>query len=123
MTNERIINSVEMMSFDEFDNVAGGTVAEFNDIWAALEKQAGTLGSVSSGLRTILDMLPGGAVGTAAWRNVAAPLAEKALKDCYGIDSNISIGWLGTGFRESGNSYSKGGQSLSHQQVLDIINA
>ena len=68
-------------------------------------------------------MLPGGDIGTAAWRNVAAPLAEKALKDCYGIDANISIGWFGTGFRESGNSYSKGGHGLSHQQVLDIIAA
>lgn len=123
MTNERLINSVEVMSFEELDSVAGGTVEEFNDIWAALDKQAGTVGSVSSGLRKILNMIPGGDIGTAAWRNVAAPLAEKALKDCYGIKANISIEWLGSGFRESHNSYSRDGQGLSHQQVLDIINA
>ena len=123
MTNERIINSVEIMDLDQLDNVAGGTVAEFTDIWAAIEKKAGTIGSVDEGLRKILDMLPGGNIGTAAWRNVAAPLAEKALKDCFGINANISIGWLGTGFRESGNTYSKGVQGLSHSQVLKIINA
>ena len=48
---------------------------------------------------------------------------EKALKDCYGIDAYISIGWLGTGFRESGNRYSKDGKSLSHSEVLNIIAA
>ena len=108
---------------EQLENISGGNVEQFTDIWNALEKKAGTLGEIDNGLRKILDMLPGGKIGTAAWRNVAAPLAEKALKDCYGIDSNISIGWLGSGFRESGNSYSKGGNSLNHQQVLDIIKA
>lgn len=123
MTNERLINNEEMMSYDELDQIAGGTVAEFNEIWSALEKKAGTVGAVSEGLRKVLDMMPGGNVGSAAWRNVAAPLAEKALKDVFGINSYISIGWLGTGFRESGNTYSKNGKGLSHNQVLQIIGA
>ena len=97
-------------------------MAELTDIWKAFEKQTGTLGDVHNGLRTILDKLPGGDIGTAVWRNGAAPLAELALKKCYGIDSYISIGWLGSGFRESGNTYSKDGKALSHQQVLNIIN-
>ena len=119
---KQIITS-EILSEEELYFVNGGTVSELNDIWGALEKKTGTLGDVSSVLRTILDYLPGGAVGTAAWRNAAAPLAEKALKDCFGIDSYISIGWLGTGFRESGNQYKKNGTGISHQQVLNIINA
>ena len=122
MTNEKIFAN-EMLSEEQLSSINGGNVGQFTDILNALEKQAGTLGDIDNGLRKILDMLPGGNIGTAAWRNIAAPLAEKALKDCYGIDSNISIGWLGTGFRESGNTYSKGGNALSHQQVLDIIKA
>ena len=122
MTKEKIFTN-EILNEMELENISGGTIAQLDDIWNALEKQAGTLGDIDNALRKILDALPGGSIGTAAWRNVAAPLAEKALKDCYGIDSYISIGWLGTGFRESGNRYSKNGQGLSHQQVLNIINA
>ena len=121
MTKEKIFTN-EILSEEQLDNISGGTVAQFTDIWNALEKQAGVLGEIDNGLRTILDKLPGGDIGTAAWRNGAAPLAELALKKCYGIDSYVSIGWLGTGFRESGNTYSKNGQGLSHQQVLNIIN-
>ena len=122
MTNEKIFAN-EILSEEQLDNINGATVAEFTEIYAALEKQAGVVGTVSEGLRTVLNHLPGGKIGTSAWNNVAAPLAEKALKDCYGIDSNMSIGWLGSGFRESGNQYSKNGNGLSHQQVLDIIKA
>ena len=121
MTKE-IITNKEILNMEQLDSVNGGTVAEFTDIWSALEKQAGALGTVDSALRTILDHLPGGKIGTAAWRNVAAPLAEKALKECYGIDAYISIGWGGSDFRSSGNTYSKNGKGLSHQEVLNIIN-
>ena len=122
MTKEKIFTN-EIISDAQLENVSGGTIAQFTDIWNALEKKAGVMGDIDNGLRKILDMLPGGSIGTAAWRNVAAPLAETALKKCYGIDANISIGWLGTGFRESGNTYSRNGQSISHQDVLNIINA
>lgn len=122
MTKEKIFTN-ELLTDTQLDFINGGTVAEFNDIWNALEKKAGVAGDISNALRKILDMVPGGGIGTAAWRNVAAPLAEKALKDCFGINSYISIGWLGTGFRESNNSYSRNGQGLSHQDVLNIINA
>ena len=122
MTNEKIFTN-EIISDTELDNISGGTVAQFNDIWEALEKQDGAMGKVDNTLGKILDMLPGGKIGKAAWRNIAAPLAETALKKCYGIDANISIGFVGTGGGESGNSYKKNGQSISHQDVLNIINA
>ena len=121
MTKEMFTN--EILNDAQLDQISGGTVAQFEEIYSALEKQAGVAGDISNGLRKILDAIPGGDIGTAVWRNAAAPLAEKALKDCYGIDAYISIGWLGTGFRESGNRYSKDGKSLTHAQVLDIINA
>ena len=121
MTNEILTN--EILNDAELENISGGTVAQFEEIYSALEKQAGVAGDISNGLRKILSLIPGGDIGTAVWRNAAAPIAEKALKDCYGIDAYISIGWLGTGFRESGNRYSKGGKSLTHAEVLDIIAA
>lgn len=121
MTKEIFTN--EILLDAQLDQISGGTIAEHDELWNALEKQAGIAGDINNGLRTILNAIPGGKIGTAAWRTAAAPLMEKALKDCYGIDSYISIGWLGTGFRESGNRYSKDGKSLTHAQVLDIIAA
>ena len=121
MTKEILTN--EILNDAELENISGGTVAQFEEIYSALEKQAGVAGDISNGLRKILSLIPGGDIGTAVWRNAAAPIAEKALKDCYGIDAYISIGWLGTGFRESGNRYSKDGKSLSHAEVLNIIAA
>ena len=122
MTNEKIFAN-EIMSEEQLDNISGGTVTEFTEIYAALEKQAGVAGKVSEGLRKVLDHLPGGKIGEAAWRNAAAPLAEKALKECYGVNADMSIGFVGTGIGESGNKYSRNGQALTHQEVLGIINA
>ena len=122
MTKEKIFTN-EILSDAQLDNISGGTIAQFKEIWEALEKLAGVMGKVDNTLGKILDMLPGGKIGTAAWRNIAAPLAETALKKCYGIDANISIGFVGTGGGESDNTYKKNGQAISHQEVLNIINA
>ena len=48
MTNEKIFAS-EMIDMDQLDNISGGTVAEFNDIYNAFEKKVGTVGEVSNG--------------------------------------------------------------------------
>ena len=122
MTNTKIL-AEEMMNAEELEKVSGGTVAEFTEIYAALEKKAGTVGAISEGLRTILDHIPGGKIGKSVWNNGGVRIAESLLKKCFGINSNMSIGWVGTGYRESGNIYSKNGKGLSHQEVLNIINA
>ena len=121
MTKEILTN--EILNDAQLDQISGGKIAEHDELWNALEQQAGVAGSINNGLRKILNAIPGGDIGTAAWRTAAAPVMEKGLKDCYGIDAYISIGWLGTGFRESGNRYSKDGKSLSHAEVLNIIAA
>ena len=113
----------EMMNAEELEKVSGGTVAEFTEIYAALEKKAGTVGVISEGLRTILDHIPGGKIGKSVWNNGGVRIAESLLKDCFGINSDMKIGVLGSGWGEKGNIYSKNGKSLTHQQVLDIIKA
>ena len=122
MTNTKIF-AEEILADEQLERVSGGTVAEFTEIYAALEKKAGAVGAVSEGLRTILDHIPGGKIGKSLWNNGGVRIAETLLKDCFGINSNMSIGWVGTGYRESGNIYSKNGKGLSHQEVLNIINA
>ena len=122
MTKEKFFEN-EALTMEALENVNGGTVKEFTEVYAALEKKAGTVGAISEGLRTILDHIPGGKIGKSLWNNGGVRIAEKLLKDCFGINSNMSIGVLGSGCRESGNIYSKDGKGLSHQQVLNIINA
>jgi hypothetical protein len=120
----KIINNEEMLNIEELDKVSGGTVDQFNEIYSAIEKQAGVAGDISNAVRGIVKEIPAvGAAGTSIWRNAAAPMAELVLKKEYGIDAKISIGWVGTGFRESDNQYSRNGKSLTHQEVLGIMNA
>ena len=114
----------EMMNMEQLDNISGGTVDEFNAIYSEMEKKMGVVGDISNGIRKIGGAIPvAGQVGTAAWNNVGSRIAERILKDSFGIKANISIGWGGTGVRESDNYYSKDGKRLTHGQVLDIIKA
>lgn len=108
------------LNFDELNQVAGGTVKEYEEIIDAIG--SGTF--VNSYLRTVIKMLgPVGLVGkSAAYAATAKPM-EKALKHDFGIDAYISVGWGGTGFCSTHNTYSKDGKSLSHQEVLDILRA
>ena len=54
---------------------------------------------------------------------VMAYTMESFLKNDFKINSNISVGWGGTGFRESGNSYSDKftGATLSHEEVVQRV--
>ena len=111
------------LNFEELNQVAGGTVKEFNEIFDAYNSLGGSyLESISSGARELLDIL--GPAGSAAKSAVICALAkpfEKALKHDFGIDAYISVGWGGTGFRSTHNRYSKDGKSLSHQEVIEMI--
>jgi hypothetical protein len=42
------------------------------------------------------------------------------LKDEYGIEAHIDIGWLGLGIASENNTYKdiKTGKSLTHQEVM-----
>ncbi|MBR1647703.1 MAG: hypothetical protein IJ685_13160 [Selenomonadaceae bacterium] len=61
MTKEKIFTN-EILSDAQLDNISGGTIAQFTEIWEALEKQSGVMGKVDNTLGKILDMLPGGKI-------------------------------------------------------------
>ena len=123
MKNINIINE-EILNMEQLDNISGGTVDEFNEIYSTMEKKMGVVGDISNGIRKIGGAIPvAGQIGTVAWNNAGSRIAERILKDSFGIKANISIGWGGTGFRESDNYYSKDGKNLTHGQVLDLIKA
>ncbi|MBR4903611.1 MAG: hypothetical protein IKZ53_02995 [Selenomonadaceae bacterium] len=85
----------EMMSDDELDNVAGGTVRESWEIFQLLKQKT----NVSMGLYDLPDY----------------------LKKNYGIDAEID-GY--PDFDEGRpNVYSLNGEPLTHRQVLNIIKA
>ena len=118
-----MIKNNAKLNFDELNQVAGGTVKEYEEILDAVGS-GHWIGDVNSALRTIIEMLgPVGLAGKSAVYAATAGAMEKALKADLGIDAYISVGWGGTGFRSTHNRYSRDGKTLSHQEVLDIIRA
>ena len=93
------------LSEEELDQVAGGTRTEVFDIIHAIGKVHTKIMGVDH--YSELDFVPG--------------QIEGYLKEHYGIKANLSTGFLGTGLGESKNTYSRDGQSLTHQQVINII--
>ena len=113
MTNEIRINNAELLSEEQLDNVAGGTVAQLRELLNAV-----------AGNSDVLKFLTGATeLSTKIFPVANIPLAyamEDQLKK-LGIDSNISVGWFGTDTRESGNTYSRNGQGMSHEEVVQFI--
>ena len=119
MTN---VMEMERMNDFELDNVSGGTVTEFEEILDAGNSKIGFAGDLGGAARKALDLLgPASSMAKSAAYMILAPMWEKALKKDLNIDANISIGWLGTGFRSSHNSYSIDGKGISHQEVINMI--
>lgn len=117
------MKAIEMNDM-ELDNISGGTCGELNELLDAIDSRAGAVGIMEKSVRTAGDRCFSFGItqfANIATRNAAAPICEKILKDSFGIDSYISIGWGGTGIRSVNNSYSKNGKSLSHAEVLKII--
>lgn len=113
MTKEIRINNAELLNEEQLDKVAGGTVAQLHELLDAV-----------AGNSDVLKFLTGATeLSTTIFPVANIPLAyamENQLKK-LGIDSNISVGWLGTGVRESGNTYSRNGQGMSHEEVVQFI--
>ncbi len=101
-------------------NVTGGTVNQTQELWKAILSKQGTVGAIGDAVTFIANKVPGAGELSNC---VIAHGCEKILDLQFGMKANLSVGWLGTGFRESGNSYSIGNKSYSHAQVLDMINA
>ena len=104
----------EMMTMEQLDNVAGGTIAELKELVGALQSN-----SVARGLGKAYSHIPG--VSEAIKYGVARDLFN------MGIESDISVGFCGTGAWSKNNKYwdiSNGGfKPMTHAQVLERIKA
>lgn len=116
------INNAEMLNMEQLDNVSGGTRDELYELIGGLEKAVKVPG-ITSTMISVLNKIPIFGTGSVSiGNNAIAPLVESILKKSYGIESTIRIGVLGSGWGEKGNTYSDNFGSLTHQQVLGIIN-
>lgn len=117
MTN---IVAMNKMTDCELGKVAGGTVKEFEEIMDACynkQKTSGAIGAFASELWS-----PGSYFTRSSYVSLV-PAFEKVLKQDLNIDTHISVGWNGTGFRSVPNTYSINGKSISHQEVLNMKTA
>jgi len=114
-------NAMEMnrMNAFELDNVSGGTLTEVNEIADAFAKKGGTFGKIVAEVHGALNSKAGlaGPLNIGLREAVGNGLSE------LGISHDLSVGALGTGFMSSANSYRYGGKSISHAEVLKMIDA
>lgn len=108
---KKINDQLEMLTDEQLDQVAGGTVKQFEEICGAMAKNP-TLKALLEGTSHI-------PLGNLASRDIV----EHILKDKLNIDADISLGWGGTGLFSKDNKYTdlSTGQSISHQEVLHRI--
>ena len=109
-----MLTSNNRMNDFELDNVVGGTRAEVDQIvWAYC----------NTNLRNDYFFAPGGYATKSGKYLAEVPILENFLKSDFNIDANISVGFYGSGMREKANTYSINGKSISHQEVISMINA
>jgi hypothetical protein len=97
---KKLMNKMEDM---ELENVAGGTHGEMVELHSAITPNPSGLGTYIPGLSEITKQ----------------SIIQK-LKDKYGIEAHIDIGWLGLGIASENNTYKdiKTGKSLTHSEVM-----
>ena len=98
-----MINQNNRLHDDELNNVVGGTVTEFAELYSALKPSG----------NSAIAHLP--AFNSKAAKEVTQKLAA------YGIKANIDLGLLGTGTASEANRYTIDGKPASHQDVLNRI--
>lgn len=116
-----MMNAKDFRKMDDFelDLVAGGTLTEVNQLADAFAKKGGTFGKIVAEVHGALNDKSGlvGPVNIGLREAVGSGLKE------LGISHDLSVGALGTGFMSKKNSYSFGGKSISHDDVLKMIDA
>lgn len=103
----------------ELDVVAGGTLTEVNQLADAFARKGGKLGEIAADIHSALNSKSGlaGPVNILLREAVGKGLGE------LGISSDLSVGFLGTGAGSKANKYSYNGKSITHAEVLKIIEA
>lgn len=112
------MNNKKLNDF-ELDFVAGGTLTEVNQLADAFAKKGGIFGEVVAEIHSVLNDKSGvaGPVNILLREAVGKGLSQ------LGISHDLSVGVLGTGFMSKDNKYSCNGKSISHADVLKMIEA
>ena len=110
MKDEKVLNE-EVLSEEELEKVAGGTVGELEDLTEAMVSNPTLkfLGKADS-------HIPGA-------NRLVADAVEGILKDQLNIDADISLGLFGTGAGSAKNTYRdmETDKYMTHAEVLDRI--
>jgi len=107
------------MDMEVMENVNGGTVTQTREIWKTLvRKRVGVDGDVLNALPLLADRY---LLVSDVSNCPIAYQCESILGKVFGMKANMSVGWGGSGFRESNNSYSIGNNTYSHEQVIEMI--
>ena len=105
------------LTTEEMDLVAGGTLAELNDLAKAYCRKGGMFGKIVADAYSKVDG-KSGLVGPVNF------LLKKAVGDALselGIKSDMSVGFLGTGGGSDPNKYWYKGNRIAHAEVLKIV--
>ena len=98
---------------EQLENVSGGTVNEYDEIFRAVFKKMGGSDGVIADLGTHCP-----------FTNVqVSDSVYLYLRDKYGIRADFSLGFLGTGLGSDPNTYKEVGTNriLTHEEVLRRI--
>ena len=109
---KKINDQLEQLTDDELDQVAGGTVREYEEICSAMANNPILKSILETGSHVPIS------------NQVDKVLIEDVLKVEMGIKADISLGFLGTGLGSDPNTYKdlrNGGQSMTHAQVINRI--
>ena len=118
MKMKNAMNNKKLNDF-ELDFVAGGTLTEVNQLADAFAKKGGIFGEMVAEIHSALNSKTGlaGPVNILLREAVGKGLSQ------LGISHDLSVGVLGTGFMSKDNKYSYNGNSISHADVLKMIDA
>ena len=101
------------LDYEMLENVAGGTVKEFEDIFMAVYKKLGGSEGVIADLGTHCPFT----------NMQVSDTIYRYLRDKYGIRADFSLGFMGTGLGSDPNTYKEccTNKILTHEEVLKRI--
>lgn len=104
----------------KLNEISGGTLSEVYDLAIAMVKnQDGEFAKFVAGLGKFSKSIEGhhfgGSINIILKNNVSQKLNE------MGIDNNLSVGIFRTGINDDPNVYKKDGKTLTHYQVMEMI--
>ena len=98
----------KILTEQELNEVAGGTVKEFDELLSAVSDNPIVRGAAK------LDS------HTPVANTLMARVIEKQLLN-IGLEADIDLGWGGTGIGSKHNKYRLNGKDISHKEACDYI--